>query len=106
MIARALEGEIDAIRMSLDEAVGVVRASVVPALRDQRGNGGMSLLLTAKGKALALSLWTTGDAAEAGVVDSRPLYEDQIEEFTAIYRAPPGRKTYRVALADTPAAQT
>jgi hypothetical protein len=39
MIARALEGEIDAIRMSLDEAVGVVRASVVPALRDQRGYG-------------------------------------------------------------------
>jgi hypothetical protein len=64
----------------------------------------MYLLLTAKGKALALSLWTTGEAAEAGVVDSSPLYEDEIEEFTAIYRAPPGRETYRVALADTPAA--
>ena len=69
-----------------------------------RGAMGMYLLLTAKGKALALSLWKTGEAAEAGVVDSRPLYEDQIEEFTAIYRAPPGRETYRVALADTPAA--
>jgi hypothetical protein len=39
MIVRALEGEIDAIRMSLDDAVSVVRASVVPALRDQRGYG-------------------------------------------------------------------
>lgn len=104
MIARVLEGEIDAVRMSLDDAVDVVRGSVVPALRGQEGYGGMYLLLTAEGKALAISLWATEEAAETGVVDSRPLYEDQIEKFTAIYRAPPGRETYRVALADTPAA--
>jgi hypothetical protein len=35
MIARVLEGEIDAVRMSLDDAVDVVRGSVVPALREQ-----------------------------------------------------------------------
>jgi heme-degrading monooxygenase HmoA len=104
MIARLLEGEIDAVRMSLDEAVDVVRGSVVPALRDQEGYGGMYLLLTDDGKALAISLWTTEEAGEAGTVDSRPLYERQIEKFTAIYRASPGRETYRVALADTPAA--
>jgi heme-degrading monooxygenase HmoA len=104
MIARVLEGEIDAVRMSLDDAVDTVRGSVVPALRDQQGYGGMYLLLTDEGKALAISLWTTEEAAEAGVVGSRPLYEDQIEKFTAIYRAPPRRETYRVALADTPAA--
>jgi hypothetical protein len=104
MIVRVLEGEIDAVRMSLDDAVDVVRGSVVPALRDQEGYGGMYLLLADEGKALAISLWTTAEAAEAGTVDSRPLYEDQIETFTAIYRAAPGRETYRVALADTPAA--
>jgi hypothetical protein len=90
--------------MSLDDAVDVVRGSVVPALRDQEGYGGMYLLLADEGKALAISLWTTAEAAEAGTVDSHPLYEDQIETFTAIYRAAPGRETYRVALADTPAA--
>jgi hypothetical protein len=104
MTARVLEGEIDAVRMSLDDAVDVVRGSVVPALRDQEGYGGMYLLLADEGKALAISLWTTAEAAEAGTVDSHPLYEDQIETFTAIYRAAPGRETYRVALADTPAA--
>jgi hypothetical protein len=31
MIARVLEGEIDAVRMSLDEAVDLVRGSRVPA---------------------------------------------------------------------------
>ncbi len=104
MIACVLEGQIDAVRTILDGAADVVRASVVPALREQDGYGGMYLLLTAEGKALAISFWTTEEAAEAGVVDSRPLYEDQLEKFTAIYRAPPGRETYRVALADTPAA--
>ena len=104
MIARVLEGDIDAVRMSLDDAVDTVRGSVVPALRDQEGYGGMYLLLTDEGKALAISLWTTEEAAEAGTVDSRPLYEDEIEKFTAIYRAAPGRETYSVALADTPAA--
>ena len=103
MIARVLEGEIDSVRMSLDDALEVVRSSVVPALRNQQGYGGMYLLLTDEGKALAISLWTTEEAAEAGTVDSRPLYEDEIERFTTIYRAAPGRETYRVALADTPA---
>jgi len=94
-IARVLEGEIDAVRMSFDDAVDVVRGSVVPALRDQEGYGGMYLLLTDEGKALAISLWTTAVAAETGTVDSRPLYEDQIEKFTAIYRAAPEENRLR-----------
>jgi heme-degrading monooxygenase HmoA len=104
MIARVVEGEIDAVRMSLDEAVEAVRGSVIPALREQEGYGGMYLLLTDHGRALAISLWTTEEAAESGTVGTRPLYQDQIETFTAIYRASPGRETYRVALADTPEA--
>jgi heme-degrading monooxygenase HmoA len=84
MIARVLEGEIDAVRVSLDDAVDTVRGSVVPALREQDGYGGMYLLLTDEGKALAISLWTNKEAAEAGTVDSRPLYEDEIEKFAAI----------------------
>ena len=100
MIARVLEGEIDAVRMSLDDAVDAVRDSVVPALRAQEGYRGMYLLVTDEGKALAISLSSTEETAEAGVAESRPLYEDQIERFTAIYRAAPGRETYRVALAD------
>jgi hypothetical protein len=104
MIARVLAGEIDAVRMSLDDAVDTVRGSVFPALRDQDGYGGMYLLLTNERKALAISLWTNEEAADAGTVDSRPLYEDEIEKFTAIYRVAPGREPYRVALADTPAA--
>jgi hypothetical protein len=69
--------EFGAVRMTLDDAVDVVRGSVVPAVCDQEGYGGMYLLLANEGKALAISLWTTAEAAEAGTVDSRPLYDDQ-----------------------------
>ena len=41
MIAPVLEGEIHAERMTLDDAVDVVRGSMVPALRDQEGYGGI-----------------------------------------------------------------
>jgi heme-degrading monooxygenase HmoA len=88
------------VRLSLDDAVDAVRDSVVPALRGQEGYRGMYLLVTDDGKALAISLWSTEETAEAGVAESHPIYEDQIERFTAIYRAAPGRETYRVALAD------
>jgi heme-degrading monooxygenase HmoA len=104
MIARVLVGEIDVVRTSLEDAVQVMRASVIPALREQDGYGGMYLLLTEEGKALAVSFWKTDEAAEAGIEVSRRLYESQIEKFTAIYRSPPGRETYRVALTDTPQA--
>jgi heme-degrading monooxygenase HmoA len=102
MIARVAVGEIDVVRTNLEDAVDVMRTSVVPALREQNGYQGMYLLLTEQGKALAVSFWKTDDAAEAGTETSRRLYEPEIEKFTAIYRSPPGRETYRLALVDTP----
>ncbi len=102
MIARVAVGEIDVVRTNLEDAVDVMRTSVVPALREQNGYQGMYLLLTEQGKALAVSFWKTDDAAEAGMETSRRLYEPEIEKFTAIYRSPPGRETYRLALVDTP----
>jgi hypothetical protein len=102
MIARVTLGELDLVRVGLDEAVDVVRRSVVPALRAQDGYDGMYLLVTEKGKALVVTLWTTEEAADAGVVRSRPIFEDEIEEFAAVHRSPPGREAYSVALSDAP----
>jgi hypothetical protein len=30
------------------------------------------------------------------------MFDEQIETFAAVYRSPPGRETYRVAVTDTP----
>ena len=104
MIARVTIAEIDPVRMSVAQAIDVFRESVVPALRDQDGYEGVYVLVSPEGKALALTFWRDEAAAEAGLAGGRSFYAEQIEKFVTIYRSPPGRETYQVALADAPAA--
>jgi heme-degrading monooxygenase HmoA len=103
MIARVTLAEIDAVRMSVDQAVELFRDSVVPALREQEGYEGVYVLLSEAGKVLALTFWDSEEAAEAGIRGSRNFYSDQIAKFVTLYRAPPGREMYDVVLADAPA---
>jgi heme-degrading monooxygenase HmoA len=102
MIARVTLAEIDAVRMSVGDAVELFRESVLPALREQPGYEGVYVLLSPEGKVLALTFWETEAAAEAGIAGSRSFYAEQIEKFVTIYRAPPGREEYDVVLAETP----
>ena len=104
MIARVTIAEIDPVRMSVAQAVDVFRESVVPALRDQDGYEGVYVLVSPEGKALALTFWRDEETADAGLAGGRSFYAEQIEKFVTIYRSPPGRETYQVALADAPAA--
>jgi heme-degrading monooxygenase HmoA len=94
--------EIDPVRMSIDDAVELFRASVVPALHDQEGYEGVYVLLSDEGKALVLTFWSTEEAADAGIAGGRNFYAEQIEKFVTLYRAAPGRETYDVVLADAP----
>jgi heme-degrading monooxygenase HmoA len=103
MIARVTLAEIDAVRMSVDQAVTVFRESVVPALREQEGYEGVYLLLSDEGKVLALTFWDSEEAADAGIAGSRSFYAEQIAKFVTLYRSPPGREMYNVVLADAPA---
>jgi heme-degrading monooxygenase HmoA len=75
---------------------------VVPALREQDGYEGVYVLISPEGQALALTFWTDEEAAEAGIAGGRSFYAEQVEKFVTIYRAPPGRETYDVVLAETP----
>jgi heme-degrading monooxygenase HmoA len=102
LIARVALGEVDTVRTSTDDAVAVFREAVVPAFRKQDGYGGCDLLLSDEGKALVISLWETEDATDTGIAGGRSIFDEQIESFTAVYRSPPGRETYRVAVTDTP----
>lgn len=102
MIARVAQGEVDTVRTSIDDAVAVFREAVVPAFRKQDGYGGCYLLLSDEGMALIVSLWETEDAADAGIAGGRSMFDEQIQTFAAVYRSPPGRETYRVAVTDTP----
>jgi heme-degrading monooxygenase HmoA len=106
MVARATIAEIDAVRMSVDDAVELFRDSVLPALHEQAGYEGVYVLLSPEGKALALTFWSSEEAAEAGITGARSFYAEQVEKFMTIYRAPPGREIYDVVLAEAPAVAT
>jgi heme-degrading monooxygenase HmoA len=103
MIARVTLAEIDAVRMSVDQAVTLFRESVVPALREQEGYEGVYVLLSDEGKVLAVTFWDSEEAADAGIEGGRSFYAEQIEKFVTLYRSPPGREMYNVVLADAPA---
>jgi heme-degrading monooxygenase HmoA len=103
MVARATTAEIDAVRMSVDEAIALFHDSVLPALRDQEGYEGAYVLLSDEGKVLVITFWSTEDAAEAGIKGGRSFYSEQVEKFVTIYKAAPGRETYDVVLAEAPA---
>lgn len=103
MVARVTLAEIDAVRMSIDQAVALFRESVVPALREQEGYEGVYVLLSDEGKVLALTFWETEEAANTGIAGSRSFYSEQIAKFVTLYRSTPGREMYDVVLADAPA---
>jgi heme-degrading monooxygenase HmoA len=102
MIARATMAEIDPVRMSVDEAVELFRESVVPVLHEQPGYEGVYVLVSPEGQALVLTFWESEGAADAGLAGSRSFYSEQVEKFVTLYRAPPGRETYEVVLAEEP----
>lgn len=101
VVARVTLAEIDAVRMSVDKAVEVFRDSVVPALHEREGYEGAYVLLSPEGKALVLTFWANEEDAAAGVESG--FYDEQVAKFVTIYRAPPGRETYEIVLAEAPA---
>ena len=102
MVARATMAEIDPVRMGIDEAVELFRESVIPALQDQPGYQGVYVLVSPDGQTLVLTFWETEEDADAGLAGSRSFYTQQVEKFMTLYRASPGRETYRVVVAEEP----
>jgi heme-degrading monooxygenase HmoA len=96
--------DIDPVRMSVDDAVEVLRESVLPALHEQPGFEGIYVLLSPEGQALVLTFWESEEAAEAGLQGRRSFYTEQVEKFVTLYKAPPGRELYDVVLAEAPTA--
>jgi heme-degrading monooxygenase HmoA len=101
MVARVTLAEIDAVRMSIPQAVKLYQDDVLPDLREQEGYEGCYVLTTPEGKALVLTFWADDATAEAGIASG--AYGARVEKFVTVMRAAPGRETYDVAVADAPA---
>lgn len=94
MQARVTLFEIDALRVSLDEALQVFKERVLPRLRQQPGCEGVMALETPEGKGMLLSFWSSAEAADEAVRSG--FYDEQVAEFTMFLRQPPDRQHYEV----------
>ena len=100
MHARVTLLEIDTVRMDMADAVEMYKTEVMPELRAQPGYLGVVVLTTPEGKGLLISLWETAEDADAGA--DAQWYSDVLEKYVTLFRSPPGRERYEVALAEMP----
>ena len=98
MYSRVTLLEIDTLRTDIDATVAQFEADVLPRVRVLPGYEGLAVMVTPEGKGMVVSFWDTEEAVEA----SAGVAASAVEEFVTIYRAPPGREHYRVALAELP----
>lgn len=104
MVARVTLAEIDVVRMSVASAVELYRESVLAAQHEQPGYEGGYVLSTPEGKALVITFWASAQDAAAGLESG--FYDEQVQKFATVFRAPPGRELYDVTIAEAPSAQT
>lgn len=100
MYARVTLLEIDTVRMSMAAAVKMYEQEVMPELREQPGYQGVLVMTTPEGKGLLVTFWGNKEHAEAG--GDTGFYPAVLDRYVTLFRSPPGRERYEVALAEMP----
>ena len=98
MFARVTSFEIDTTQIDLDGALAAFEEMVLADLRAQPGYAGLYVLGTPEGRGLLVSLWTSEEAAHAGIANG--FYGDQLAKFREIVRTSPGRSDYAVLFSE------
>ncbi len=100
MVARVTVAEIDPVRQDPRQAIERFESVLVPALREQEGYEGCSVLLSDEGKVLVITLWASEEAAQA--TRASGFYQSQIDRLSdfVVYRSSPGREAYEVVVSD------
>ena len=102
MVVRATLAEVDLVRQNPRRAIDVFEDSVLPALKEEDGYEGCYVLLSAEGKVMVLTFWSSDEAARASRLSG--FYEEQIGKLSdfVFFSAKPGREAYDVVVADSP----
>jgi hypothetical protein len=98
MYSRVTQLEIDTLRVPVEEVVERFREEVLPLLHEQDGYEGTLALTTPEGNALLVTLWDTAEAADR----SAEFAAEQRNQFVTVFRTPPGREHYEVAVLELP----
>jgi hypothetical protein len=102
--ARITQIEIDTLRIDTDSAVELYRSQILPDLRNQPGYAGVLVLANPEGTGAVVTFWETPESADSS--GTTGFYAEVLEKFTTIFKTPPGRGHYEVALAELPATTT
>lgn len=79
----------------IDEAIKIVKKSIVPTAKAQKGFQGLYLLLDRKtGKAVSIAMWDKEEDAIAN--EESHYYQEQLVKLMHLYTAPPIREGYEV----------
>jgi hypothetical protein len=98
MFSRVTQLELDTVRIRTEDAAAIFGNEVLPRLREQPGYEGALALITSEGKGMILTFWETEDGAR----DATGVASEELERHMMIFRAPPGREVYEVAVSDLP----
>ncbi|MFL6041491.1 MAG: hypothetical protein ACJ740_08815 [Gaiellales bacterium] len=98
MYSRVTLLEVDTLRTSMEDAETLFCDRVLPGLQEQEGFEGVLVLSTAEGRGIIVTLWATEEAA----ADPGGFSTEALERFATLFRSPPGREYYRVAVAELP----
>jgi len=83
----------------LDEVIAVVRDSIWPAAKQEKGHGpGLLLVDRQTGKAISIALWETEADMIAG--ETSPYLREQMGKIVSAFTAAPIAEHYEVSLAD------
>jgi heme-degrading monooxygenase HmoA len=81
-----------------EEVRKILRESVIPAAKEQKGFRAIYLLQSEDDPTmgLALSMWDSKAEADAG--EQSGYYQEQVQKFAPLFAAPPERKGYEVTV--------
>ncbi|MBM4307155.1 MAG: hypothetical protein FJ123_10500 [Deltaproteobacteria bacterium] len=80
----------------IDEAIRIVKDSIVPAMKGQKGFKGQLLLTQSDtGKAISINLWET--EADLIAFETSPLYKELMGKLGGVLAGPPAGDRYQVS---------
>ena len=81
----------------LDKAIKIIKESIVPAAKSQKGYHGYYFMIDRKtGKAVAIVLWDSEEDAIAN--EKSHYYQEQLVKTMHLYREPPIREGYEIVI--------
>jgi heme-degrading monooxygenase HmoA len=81
----------------IEEASPIVKDSIVPAMKRQKGFKGQLLLTQSDtGKAIPISLWET--EADLTAFETSPLYKELMGKLGGVLAGPPAGERYEVSV--------